>query len=459
MAMKQPDWEGMASFYYDKLVEFVYDILRVEEIDKEQERVLRAIETEPAVAVKSGHGVGKTAIESWTINWFMFTRPFARIPCTAPTGRQLNDVLWPEVLKWYKNSYLYDFRIFEWTKTRFYFNHPDYKELWFATPRTSNKPDNLQGFHEENLMFVVDEASGIPQNVMEVVEGALTEDNAKLLLFGNPTQVTGTFYDAFNSQKKFYYGITINAENSSRVSKKYVQRIYDKYGYHSNVARIRVRGEFPTQEADTIIPIDLIEKAAMREVIGTGNYIDIGVDVARFGDDETVLYLRRGMKVMKWKIMPTSRTTEISSLAAMWAKEYNRNYTIRIKVDVTGLGGGVVDELVAKNLQNTIIYEIGFGDSANDEKYDDRATEMYFHMKEVLENNEVELPDDEELRNQLAARKYEVTLKDKVKIESKKKFKERTGQSPDRADAMVLCFYNPEKGKISLKPGKKPPGF
>lgn len=457
----QPDWTELAYFYYDKLVEFVYDILRVEKIDPQQEKVLRAIETERAVAVKAGHGVGKTAVESWVCNWFMFTRPNCRIPCTAPTGAQLNDILWPEIKKWYDNSYLSDYDLFEWTKRRFSFNDDNYKDTWFAVPRSTNKPENLQGFHAEEVLFIIDEASGVPQNIMEVVEGALTNDGAKLIMFGNPTQITGTFYDAFNKDRKFFCGITLNSEESTLVSKEYVERIYNKYGKHSNVARVRVRGEFPTQEPDTIIPINLVEKAAMTEVEGKSDYIDIGVDVARFGDDETTFYVRRGMEIIEHHIQYHKRTTQVSSFAATLAKKYNTHYTVRIKVDSGSMGAGVIDELLNKNLLNTDIYEIGFGENAVDEeKYYNRATELYFNFRDILEKNQVYIPNDEELRNQLAARKYTIdSKKDRFRIEPKDQFKKRTGNSPDRADGLVLCFYNPDELEIDLTPSQKPYGF
>jgi len=454
----EPNWEELSYFYYDKPVEFVEDIIGVEPTDQ-QKGVLISVRDHPATSVKAGHGVGKTGVEAWVVKWFMFTRPNCRIPCTAPTYHQLNDILWPEIKKWYNKSELKIYELFVWTKERFAFNDSDLKDTWFATPRSSNKPDNLQGFHEDEVLFIVDEASGVDEDVMEVIEGALTNDGARLLMCGNPTQVSGLFYNSHKKDRDFFNCITLSCEDSPLVSQEYIDRIYNKYGKHSNVARVRVRGQFPTQEPDTIIPITLPEKAAMTEVDPTGDVVEIGVDVARYCDDETVFYSRRGFKYLDYDIKQQTSTTDTSGYAAALAKKYNSQYQVKIKVDVTGIGAGVVDELEAKRLHNTEIIPVGFGEKAvDDDKYANKVTEMYFHVLEKLKKNPNQIPDDEELIAQLSTRKYTIDSKDRFKIEPKDKFKKRTGQSPDRADAFVLSYYNKIKKK-NLKPGKKPSGF
>lgn len=454
----EPNWEELSYFYYDKPIEFVEDIIGTNPTEQ-QKKVLLSVRDYPATSVKAGHGVGKTGVEAWVVKWFMFTRPNCRIPCTAPTYHQLNDILWPEIKKWYNKSKIKPHELFVWTKERFAFNDSDLKDTWFATPRSSNKPDNLQGFHEDEVLFIVDEASGVDEDVMEVIEGALTNDGARLLMCGNPTQVSGLFYNSHKKDRDFFNCITLSCEESPLVSQEYIDRIYNKYGKHSNVARVRVRGQFPTQEPDTIIPITLPEKAAMTEVDPTGDVVEIGVDVARYGDDETVFYSRRGFKYLDYDIKPKTSTTETSGYAATLAKKYNGQYKVRIKVDVTGIGAGVVDELEDKDLHNTEIIPVGFGEKAVDnDKYANKVTEMYFHVLEKLKENPNQIPNDEELIAQLSTRKYTIDSKDRFKIETKEKFKKRTGQSPDRADGFVLSYYNKIKTN-NLRPGKKPAGF
>lgn len=143
--------------YIQDPVLFVRNVLKVKP-DKWQEECLQAIANNGRVAVRSGHGVGKTALESWVILWFLFTRPFPKIPCTAPTQQQLLDILWPEISKWLKRSELMD-SLFDWQKTKI--QNRIFPERWFATARTASKPENMAGFHEEHLLFVIDEASGL----------------------------------------------------------------------------------------------------------------------------------------------------------------------------------------------------------------------------------------------------------------------------------------------------------
>jgi hypothetical protein len=175
----------IADFKEDPLL-FVKSIFRVSPTSQ-QEEVLRKFRDSPAVAIKSGHGVGKTAMEAWLILWFLFLNPMARIPCTAPTQAQLHDILWPEINLWLNRSILQ--RYISWSKSRVSIIGQD--ETWFAVARTSNKPANLQGFHGQALMYVVEEASGVPQEIMEVIEGAMTNVGARLLMAGNRRRSPG----------------------------------------------------------------------------------------------------------------------------------------------------------------------------------------------------------------------------------------------------------------------------
>ena len=160
--------------YIDDPVQFVVGVLDAAP-DKWQEEALRGLAKNARVAIRSGHGVGKTALESWACLWFLFTRPYPKIPCTAPTQQQLFDILWPEISKWMKRSPLLD-GLFEWQKTKVTMR--GMPERWFATARTASKPENMAGFHEEHLLFICDEASGIDDRIYETIEGALTTSDA-----------------------------------------------------------------------------------------------------------------------------------------------------------------------------------------------------------------------------------------------------------------------------------------
>ena len=186
-------------------------------------------------------------MEAWTIIWFMCTRPFPKIPCTAPTQHQLFDILWAEVSKWIRNNPAL-FRELIWTKEKVYMR--GYPEEWFAVARTASKPDALQGFHAEDLLFIIDEASGVKDNIFEPVLGALSTPGARLLMCGNPTQLSGFFYDSHHKNIGAYSTFHIDGRKSSRVPEDFVQTIISMYGEDSDVFRVRVAGEFPFAGGD-----------------------------------------------------------------------------------------------------------------------------------------------------------------------------------------------------------------
>ena len=271
------------NFYIDHPVEFAIDILKVQPT-LEQQAVMNDVAKFPMVSVKSGHGVGKSALESWIIWWYISTRPYPKILCTAPTKHQLHDILWAEVSKWKRNSKSLD-KDFEWTSEKIYLKGS--QEEWFAIARTSNKPDALQGTHAEHVLIIIDEASGVPDIVFEPVLGSMSTIDAKLLMCGNPTQLAGFFYESHTTKRELYKTHTIDGSKCERVDKNYVQTIIDMFGKDSDVYRVRVAGEFPKANPDSFIGLDMIRTE--KKVIDIVESIDLGVDVARYGDDESVV--------------------------------------------------------------------------------------------------------------------------------------------------------------------------
>jgi phage terminase large subunit len=430
-------------YYIDNPIYFVEDILHGDPTPQQRE-VLLALPNSPAIAVKSGHGIGKTAIAAWTILWFLTLYPNAIIPCTAPTGHQLDDVLWPEILRWKQKSEIKD--IINWAKTRLSLKGKEFENTWFAVPRSVNKSENLQGLHSDNVMFVIDEASGIPSDVMEVVEGALTNQGARLLMIGNPTQLSGTFFNAFHKDRALYNVFTFSAEDSPLVSLDYCERMAKKFGGRdTDIYKVRVLGLFPSGQPDVLIPLTLVEMAMMRELLDTGK-IELGVDVARFGDNESVICVRRGYKVDPLHCFYHLRNTELSGRVLQLVKEFRKEgYTkkIKIKVDETGNGSGVVDILYDyESGLNIEIVPIRFGDNAINDEYFNYASEMWGDLKALLPK--ISLPNDDILAAQLSTRKYSIE-NGKIRIEPKTKridgkYKKTSFPSPDRADALVLSF-------------------
>lgn len=450
-------------FYRDEPVAFAEDVLDFEP-DPWQAEVLEAIGDGEDVAVKACHGPGKTADASVAILWFLACHPLARVPCTAPTQRQLRDVLWAEIKAWLNGSLIEDWFNFYKTQIR----ASGFEKTWFATAASSSNPDNLAGYHAENLLYVIDEAGGVPDNVFEVVEGALTNEGAQILLIGNPVRADGYFFRIFEDMQDRFELFTISADDSPRVDDEFKEKIARSWGRDSDAYRIRVLAEFPKSGGSSLIPYSQAHK--MVEVDTTGDNpdlspvperVDIGVDVARKGTSETVIIDREGPVVTNMAIY--TKKTLVETAGNVWDRVRRHNNReevseIYIKVDDGGVGGGVTDQLEAtiENHQfETDIHLVPclFGESvANDEKKDklqNSGAEMWMNIKKLLEKNQIALPDhvrrndERDIISQISGRKAKQTPSGKLKLESKEDMEKRGRPSPDRADALCLAFYEP----------------
>jgi len=452
-------------YYAEHPVAFVQDIIKAEP-DREQSKILQSVAKNQMTTVRSGHGVGKSTVEAWAVIWFMMTRPFPKIPCTAPTQHQLFDILWAEVSKWIRNNAILQKELI-WTKEKVYMR--GYPEEWFAVARTASKPDALQGFHANDVLYIIDEASGVDDKIFEPVLGSLSTSGARLLMCGNPTQLSGFFYDSHNKNRASYTTFHIDGRKSSRVSQEFVQTIINMYGEDSDVFRVRVAGDFPLQEDDIFIPLSLVENSIMTEFSAPKqpHLIHIGADIARFGDDKTVIGYKIDEKVAFYKKrqgQDTMKTADdIILLGEQLVQRYQLKEPIAVKIDDGGVGGGVVDRLrqIKRNQPERFwwleIYPVKFGQRIKHKHYYDSTTYMMAVVKKLLQHYdeqgnqkaiELILPDDDDMVAQLSGRKYAITENSKIKIESKKDMKKRGRPSPDEADCILLLC-------LPVKPPKK----
>lgn len=442
-------------YYANHPVEYVRDIIMANP-DPVQGEILNSLVTNQMTSVRSGHGIGKSAVEAWAVLWFLTTRPYPKIPCTAPTQHQLFDILWAEVSKWMRNNHALENDLV-WTKEKLYMK--GHSEEWFAVARTASKPDALQGFHAENILYIIDEASGVDDKIFEPVLGSMSTEGARLLMCGNPTQLRGFFYDSHNKNRSAYKTFHVDGRNSSRVDKDYVNMIINMYGEDSDVFRVRVAGDFPLSEDDVFIPLPLCEKSVQTEWVPNPNpyILSIGCDVARFGDDKTVITYRVDEKVVIWKKrhgQDTMKTADdLLGCAMMLEEKYHPSETISIKVDDSGVGGGVTDRL--KQVKRLFpgrfdfidIFPVHFGQKIRHKFYDDSTTYMMSVVKGLLQPYDEEgnrkpveliLPNDDELIAELSCRKYSMTNNGKLRVESKEVMKKRGLHSPDTADSVLL---------------------
>ncbi|GFI47791.1 putative protein [Lachnospiraceae bacterium] len=449
--------------YYDDPAAFLEDMLNMH-CDGWQREVASDVVGHLKVAVKSGQGVGKTALEAGLIIWFLVCRPYAKVIATAPTMQQLYDVLWAEIAKWLGSSKVKD--LLTWTKTKVYMNGDS--ERWFATAKTATKPENMQGFHEDHMLIVVDEASGVADPIMEAVLGTLTGEDNKLLLMGNPNRIEGVFFDAFNKDRDKFRTHTVSSRNSKRTSKDNIAMLESKYGKDSDVVRVRIDGIFPKGALDSFILLETVELACSKNNrirqgdIDAAKMLHIGVDVARFGDDKTVITPRVSAKVFEFRKYAKKDTMETAGNVLQCCRDYMGRFphlkNCMVKVDDTGVGGGVTDRLKEVVREEKLPYRIvpvNNGDKASDGYYFNLGSQIWGHVKELLEANfsnnlqgkqdtQIELPHDEEMIKQLSVRKYHMTSKGKIQLESKEEMKKRGLGSPDTADSLSLALYEPD---------------
>lgn len=471
-----PFFEESIPIWREKPVVFFQEVLNFNP-DKWQEKAAIDLTRHNKIAIKSGQGVGKTGFEAASFLWFLTCFYNSRVVCTAPTKQQLHDVLWSEVAKWMNESPLLSI-LLKWTKTYVYVN--GYEKRWFAVARTATKPENMQGFHEENMFFIVDEASGVADPIMEAILGTLSGENNKLLMCGNPTRTSGVFYDAFHADCSLYARHTVSSKDSIRTNKENIGNLIRKYGQSSNVVRVRVDGEFPLQEDDVFLQLEWIEgsiktemKDATAKAFGiyynaagekltdsSGVYsIDIGCDVARFGDDKTcIAYKINEVARMYKKYNGQDTTWTAGNIAQLYTSlidlhEFKGN--VYVKIDDGGVGGGVTDQLKAikrkhpERYATMVIVPLQFGRQIGHKFYYDSTTLMMSIIRDMIQPFDDEgnkktpmliLPDDADLVGQLSSRKYSY-IGSKIKLESKKEMKERGLRSPDEADCMLLTCY------------------
>lgn len=455
-------FQNYVSELWNDRVRFATEVIGFERLDPMQVEFLRALDKSDHIAVKAGHGTCKTTDESIAALHYLSTRPDARIPCTAPSKHQLQDILWAEMSRQIDMMKRRPIgKIFannlEWKKETI--SNKMSPATWFAAARTATKDntDALQGFHGPYVLRIIEEASGVSDPACEVLEGATGTIETKTIFAGNPTRRTGQFFRCFNQDKEFYRTFTRSVLNVThplliKEAKRYAARMAKKYGMDSNFYRIRVLGEFPTSDDDTYIPIHWCELARNREIFPQANYDMVyGIDVARsLGRDRSVIAKRRGDEFLPYKVY---RFDDTMKLVREIASEANKDKPRSIFIDVIGVGAGVYDRLkemgfpvIAVNSAETISMEFP-------EQYMRLRDELWGKMRNWLETGRGKIWDTEDgdLIGELSTPKARITEAGKVKVESKEEVRERLKSaggdekqgSPDIADAHIMTFALP----------------
>jgi hypothetical protein len=392
----------------------------------------------------SGHGVGKSAVVAWVIQWLMSTRKNMRGVVTANTQAQLETKTWPELAKWHK--LLINSHWFKWRATAYFFAaYPEEQQKNYMVNAATVSPENTEAFaglHNEGgtVLVIADEASGIEDKVIEVIQGAFTDGECFFLMFGNPTQPSGMFHKAATELRDLFDVEHIDSREVEHTNKSALNDIIRMYGgVDDDRVKVRVLGQFPSQAFNGLIGLDVVATAATRELwYDPGAALIMAIDVARFGDDRSVITFRQGRDARSRKPLSFNglSTTKLAEIAMKIADVERPD---AIVIESTGPGAGVIDQMRDKGYR---VIEVHPGaQSSEPAHYFNKRAELWCLGRDwlILEGC---ISEDPELHREMTAIQYTLDSRESaIRLEPKEDMKKRTGlPSPDKADSFFLTF-------------------
>lgn len=455
MSQKMPDHAHLAAeklrSWREHPAKFVRECFGVTP-DPWQDEVLEASVTNPQQAMTACKGPGKSA----TLAWLGWNRLCTRVDCKgiaiSITEDNLRDGLWSELAKWQmKSAFLRD--QFMWTASRIF--HKPKPETWFLSarswPRSGNpqqQADSLAGLHADNIFILMDEAGGIPRSLLATAQAIGSSAKDWLLaLAGNPTNQDSALGQAVLQQRHLWHIMEITADpndpkRTSRVPKEWAQQQIDSWGPDNPWVLVNVFGRFPPSGLNTLLSPDEV-RDSQRRGLKEQPYLEfpliLGVDVARFGDDESVIFPRRAKIAYNPLRMRNLDTIVGASHVSRIAMEKRAD---SIQIDATGgYGSAWYDGL--KSLGHTDALAVQFGGKAADEKrYANKRAEIIWLMAEWVKDGGM-LPPVAEMVVGLSTMQYAYTRDGRIQLEDKDQIKARLGRSPDLEDALACTFAYP----------------
>lgn len=407
------------------------------------------------IARASGHGIGKSALVAWITLWAFTTFPDTRGVVTANTETQLKTKTWAELGKWF-NLFI-GREHFQLTATALLSRDPSRERTWRIdqVPWSEKNPQAFAGLHNKGkrLLLIFDEASEIADTIWETAEGALTDSDTEIfwLVFGNPTRNTGRFRECFNPAGlgRFWDSAQIDARevNANITNRSLHDRWIEAYGEDSDFVRVRVRGVFPRSGEMEFISAADVDAAMSREPVSSlTDPLALGIDVARYGANETVFWFRKGRDAATIPAQ-SYRGLNTVEVAAKVSSAFYSFHTDGIFIDGGGVGGGVVDNVRALQLY---CWDVQFGGKDDvggmptgnpGERYANKRAAMWGALRSWL--NHGTLPQDPDLKAQLLSPHYGLNARGEIQLESKEDMMRRGCASPDKADALALTFAYP----------------
>lgn len=405
---------------------------------------------------KAGRGTGKTMLIACFCIWFVTIYKDAKVFITGPSEGQLKSALFSEIKLWLNNSAVS--HLFEITDKKIYIKDAYRTGCGFIEIKCAPKgqPTAVSGLHANNMLIISDEVFGVHTETLQFMEDSLTSGpNNRMICVGNPTNTMGFAAEIFKRNIVGWYKMTMNAEDSPIADKEQILEKLVTWGREHFIYRSSVLGEFPLANADAFIGLHLVEEAFHRDVQGFG-VVEVACDVARFGADKTVCMWRHGMEVMTPKSLDKTDSFQIAELVLKTVEEARKatGYTkkIKVKIDTSGgWGAGAYDILVRDRKHNIEVIGVNFAKSAyNKKKYADLPTEMWATLRGLMSQISLPNPDEhpslrpvlDRMKNELSARRIQLTDKSQEKVESKTRYKTEYGHSPDYADTLVMLFAN-----------------
>ena len=405
------------------------------------------------LAVRSGNGPGKTCFLALTIIWFLMTRRMAKIPCTAASLQQLETQLWTELPIWIRGSELASTFLVCSSK---HVRVRGYERMWYAVARTAMNSKGtvnvaLQGFHAPYLLYVVDEASGVPDKAIDSFESAATNAGAYGILCSNPTRTSGVFFNAFHKDRDLWANYHVTMDKATKVTDKFRERMKKKYGGEdTNGYKIRVLGEWPSEEFLGLVTRAEYEAVQVRYPDGhhfsTSCWLSIDPAGSEPEADATTFGIRAGNIIVNIETSHTLTIPEIAARAIEFVEKYD---PLAVYVDTIGIGAGladIIDALLEGRGNKTKVTRVHAGASALDNfQFFNKRAELYWRASEAIRRKTIEIASDLPwLEEDLVDLRKEYTMNtQKLKIESKPLFRARNeGRSSDFGDAFAMLFYN-----------------
>jgi len=425
--------------------------------DDWQDEALHALPNHQRLAIKACKGPGKSAFDAWVVLWFLtcFTHP--KILCTSITGDNLRDGLWAEIAFWMNKSEMLR-TLFEWQTERVF--SKDNPETWFASARTWSKQadktqqaNTLAGIHAKNTLIVVDEAGDIPEGVVAAADATLStqsegdeaaRETHKIILTGNPTRTEGPLWNACTRDRQLYWvkeitGDPDDPKRAKRISIEWAREQIRTWGADNPWVLVNVFGKFPPAQSDKLLGPDDVAAAQARtlpEVAWMHEPRIMSLDVARFGDDRSVLCRRQGNIVFPFKVY---RNLDLMELSSQVAFEFGEWQAHALFVDETGVGAGVVDRLRQLGLP---VVGVNFSSKPREARFADKRSEMWYLMSMAVKSV-LAIPASPDLGAELLAPSFFFDLRGKMRLESKDDLKKRGLASPDIADSLALTYAEP----------------